>query len=109
MKPPAFFADIRMITGTIIGIGAASVMLYGVYGHFHTDAEAAQHNEKFESYQEQQLKSDKHDRVDRVQREIDRIDFQLLEVNLPQHKRDYLTHKRKDLTDKIACIQEDNC
>jgi hypothetical protein len=80
-----------------------------VYGHFHTDAEAAEHVEKFESYQAQQLKSDKLKRVDEVQRDIDRYDYQLLEVDLPQHKREYLSHKRNDLVAKIRCIQEDNC
>jgi hypothetical protein len=109
MKPPAFLADIRSVTGTIVGIAAALAILYGVYGHFHTDAEAAEHVEKFESYQVQQLQSDKLKRVDEVQRQIDRYDYQLLEVDLPQHKREYLSHKRNDLTDKIACIQEDNC
>jgi hypothetical protein len=30
-------------------------------------------------------------------------------VDLPQHKREYLTHKRNDLVAKVKCIQEDNC
>jgi hypothetical protein len=109
VKPPAFLADLKMISGTIVGIAAALAILYGVYGHFHTDAEAAQHNEKFESYQVQQLQSDKLKRVDSVQSQIDRYDYQLLEVDLPQHKREYLTHKRNDLVAKVRCIQEDNC
>jgi hypothetical protein len=77
--------------------------------YLHTDAEAAVHVADFQDYQAQQLKSDKYDRVDRIQREIDRIDYQLLDVDLPQHKREYLTHKRTDLVEKIACIREDNC
>jgi hypothetical protein len=44
-----------------------------------------------------------------VQNQIDRYDYQLLEVDLPQHKREYLTHKRNDLVAKVKCIQEDNC
>jgi hypothetical protein len=109
MKLPPFLADLKMLAGTIVGIGMACVMLYAVYGHFHTDAEAAQHNEKFESYQEQQYAADKFDRVDRVEREIDRIDYDLLSDELTLKQIDYLKFKREDLKDKIKCIQEENC
>jgi hypothetical protein len=109
VKLPPFLADLKTIAGTIVGLAAATAVLFAVYSHFHTDAEAAEHVEKFESYQAQQLKSDKLKRVDSVQSQIDRYDYQLLEVDLPQHKREYLTHKRNDLVAKVKCIQEDNC
>jgi hypothetical protein len=95
--------------GAFIAVVAVAGTIFVWIGYLHTDAEAMVHVEDFENYQEQQLKSDKFDRIDRIQREIDRIDYQLLEVELPQHKRDYLTHKREDLVEKTKCIRADTC
>ena len=77
--------------------------------YLHTDAEAFVHIQDFESYQEQQLKSDKFDRVDRVEREIVRLDYQLLDTELAKEKRDYLTRTRADLVEKIKCIRDGTC
>jgi hypothetical protein len=106
MKPPT---TITGWTSMITGIAAVLVILFAAYSHFQTDAEAAQHNDKFESYQEQQFVSDKFDRVDRVEREIARIDYQLISDDLTLKQIDYLKFKRADLKDKIKCIQEENC
>jgi hypothetical protein len=88
---------------------AVGTTIFVWVSYLHTDAEAAIHVADFESYQAQQLESDKRKRVDTVQSQIDRYDYQLLDVDLPQVKRDYLTHKRADLVEKIGCIREDNC
>ncbi len=106
----------KILTGIAAAISAVVVIagfMVAGYSHFMTDAEAAEQHETiiedFESYQAQQLKSDKLKRVDQIQGQVDRIDYQLLEVELPQHKREYLTHKRGDLGAKVVCIQGDTC
>ena len=100
---------VKAWTGAFLSVVAVVSVVLVWTSYLHTDAEAAEHVEDFVDYQAQQLKADKYDRIDRVQREIDRYDYQLLEVELPQHKREYLTHKRNDLVDKISCIREDTC
>ena len=104
-----FLTDIKAVTSTVAGLAVVVGILWAMYSHFYTDAEAAEHIKEFEGYQQQQYAADKFDRVDRVQREIDRIDYQLLDIDLPQHKREYLMNKRADLVKKIECIRRDEC
>lgn len=95
--------------GIITGVAGALVVLYGGYSHFHTDAEASQHIKEFRDYQELQYQADKNDRVDRHQREINRIEYQLLSDDLSAKEREYLASKKEELRDLIKCIREDTC
>ena len=94
----AFLTTVAIVTTVIIWVS-----------YLQTDAEAAVHVRAFVDYQEQQYKSDKYDRVDRIVREIDRIDYQLLDEELSDVKRRYLENKRDDLEAKIECIRADTC
>ena len=49
------------------------------------------------------------DRIDRHQREIDRIEYQLISEELTDKQRDYLLSKKQELRDLIKCIREDKC
>jgi hypothetical protein len=100
---------VKTIAGTFITVVAALAIVWGWGGLLQTDAEAQEHKDDFNSYQMQQFKSDKYDRADRIQREIDRIDYQLLSADLSSEQRQYLNNKRADLVDKIKCIQRDEC
>ena len=77
--------------------------------YLHTDAEAQVHIQEYEGYKVQQYAADKFDRIDRVEREIARIDFQLLSEDLSPKEREFLKNKRLDLMAKIQCIREDKC
>ena len=94
--------------GAFVALVAVAGMLWSWMG-LHTDAEAARHVDDFVDYKSLQYKADKFDRVDRVQREIDRIDYELLTTELSQKQKDYLKTKRGDLVKKIECIQKDEC
>lgn len=109
MKPTDMPNTVKTWGSAFLVLVAVVTTLLVWASYLHTDAEAFVHIQDFESYQEQQFKADKFDRVDRVQREIDRIDFQLLEETLSETKRDYLKNKRNDLVNKITCIQNDSC
>jgi hypothetical protein len=100
---------VKAITTTFVAVVAALAILWGWGGMLQTDAEAQEHVDDFVDYQKQQFKASKYDRVDRVQREIDRIDFQLLTDDLPAKKIKYLDKKRADSEKKIICIQRDEC
>ena len=104
-----FLTDINKMTGTVVGLAAMFGILWAMYSHFYTDAEAAEHIEEFESYQQQQIQTDKFIRIDAAQERIDEIDFALLEDNLSDVKRNYLNKKREDLVKKIECIRRDEC
>ena len=101
--------DIKILSSTLAAIAMITGFGYAVYGHFHTDAEAAVHVLAFEDYQKAQYQADKFDRLDRVQREIDRIDFQLISEDLTSRQREYLESKRRDLEKKMECIRRDEC
>jgi hypothetical protein len=100
---------VKAVATTFIALVAALAIIWGWGGLLQTDAEAQEHKDDFVDYQQQQFKASKYDRVDRVQREMDRIDFQLLTDDLPQKKVKYLEKKRADSVDKIKCIQRDEC
>ena len=114
------YADItgkvKAWTGAFLSVVAVGVVLWNWGGLLHTDAEAQVHVDDFVDYQTRQLaadersyKSDIRDRADRVQREIDRLDYQLLDENLARNKRTYLTNKRTDMVNNIACIRDETC
>jgi hypothetical protein len=101
--------SIKAWATAFVALAAVFALAWGWIGYLHTDAEAQEHVEDFQDYQMQQFKSDKYDRADRIQREIDRIDFQLLSDDLLPRERNYLENKRADLVNKIVCIQRDEC
>ena len=94
---------------TFLTVVAGAGVIWAWTSLLHTDAEAAIHVAVFESSQEAQYDSRKNDRIDRQQREIDRIDYQLLDTELISTKREYLRRKRAELVAKIACIRADTC
>ena len=99
--------------GVVTSLAAVVAICVASYGHFMTDAEAAdQHQQivqKQESYQAQQYRADKADRLDRFQREMDRIDFNLISDELTERQREYLTNKRRDIERKMSCVEKDDC
>jgi len=99
--------------GVVTSVAAVVAICVASYGHFMTDAEAADQHQQIvqeqESYRAQQYRADKADRLDRFQREIDRIDFQLISDDLPDRQREYLTNKRHDIERKMACVEKDDC
>ena len=102
-----------VITGLVAVIGGLIALAVYWDGWTVTEAEAGQAHQqiqqKFESYQKQQYRADKADRLDRFQREMDRIDYQLISEDLTPHQREYLTNKRRDIEHKIQCVENDTC
>ena len=83
------------------------------YGHFQTDAEALFTHDaiRLDVAQKEQNQLDvyKQSRIDRHQREIDRIEFQLLSDDLTGKQVAYLNRKVSELVQLIACIRRNEC
>jgi hypothetical protein len=99
----------KRITAAVTGTVAVIVILFGIYSHFHTDLEAAEHVAEFTDYKVKQFEAFKLDRIDRHQREVDRIEFRLLSDELSEKERAYLVRKIQQLQDQIKCIREEKC
>ena len=104
---------VKTIAGGVTGAVAILGVVYTGYAHFTTDAEASeahgQITEELHDYQEQQFKADKADRLDRFQREIDRIDYELISESLTAQQREYLKRKRHDIERKMECVEGGKC
>ena len=101
---------IVVVIGAVV---ALSTTCWAAYSHFQTDIEANASHAAIRSVvaqnQQHQLDVFKQDRVDRHQREIDRIEYQLISEDLTPEQREYLTSKREELRELIKCIRLDNC
>ena len=99
--------------GVVTSLAAVVAICVASYGHFMTDAEAADQHQQIvqeqESYRAQIYRADKQDRIDRHTREINRIEYQLISEDLTERQRDYLIGKRTELYSLIDCIRKDLC
>ena len=101
---------LAIITGSVTALAATA---YGAYSHFQTDAEANASHSAIRTVvaqnQQQQIDVFKEDRLDRHQREISRIEYQLLSDELTDKQREYLKRKIEELRELIKCIRQDKC
>jgi hypothetical protein len=106
----------KVLTGIAASL-AAVVAIAGFvaagYSHFMTDVEAQEQHQEitddFQDYQKQQYVADKQDRLDRVQREVDRLEYDLLDAELTVEQREYKKRLINRQEAKTVCIQEDKC
>jgi len=101
------------IAASVVAVVTLAGFIVAAYSHFMTDAEAAeQHSEitdSVESYQAQQYRADKQDRVDRINREINRLEYDLLDTEMTTQQREYKKRLIGRQEKKIECIQADQC
>lgn len=114
----------KRITGVVTGTVAVILILYGIYSHFTTDAEAQmQHEDLQEEHTELQQHTEQVEQglvsalnqlsfnadraeIGRSRREINRINFMLENTaDLSTAARDDLEADKKFYEDLIACIK----
>lgn len=120
-RVPKWAAWLAGLLGSFSVIGGTA---WAAYSHFHTDAEAAAGYNKIKQeystmvaevagdlaqYQEKTYTQFKNDRIDRHQREINRIEYQLLDPGLTPQQREYLLRRIQELRETIACIRRGEC
>ena len=100
-------AALTTCTTAVVKAGA------GTYRHFQTDTEAtlargtiiSTHTTDKRAADEQY----KNDRIDRHMREIRRLEYDLLDEELSQAKREWILRRIEELKETVACIRADQC